>query len=57
MKQKQILSLSVFFVTVLALILFSSMIWADTGSTIPQRDEIEDRYKWKTEDIYPDQAA
>lgn len=57
MKQKQILKLSIFFLTILALILVSSMIWADTGSTIPQRNEIEDKYKWKTEDIYPDQAA
>ncbi|NJD01025.1 MAG: oligoendopeptidase F [Ruminiclostridium sp.] len=29
----------------------------NNGNRLPKRDEIEEKYKWKLEDIYPDDAA
>ncbi|KAA3631382.1 MAG: hypothetical protein DWP97_13265 [Calditrichaeota bacterium] len=37
----------------IALLLLSSFAFADDGK-IPQRSDIDDQYKWKVEDIYPD---
>lgn len=56
MKQRQKLVLTVFLSIFLSVSLFSGVFSAET-SKIPQRSDIEDQYKWKLEDIYPDSAA
>ena len=57
MKQRQNLIFTIFLSLILSLILISGLIFADESGSIPQRDEIEDNYKWQVEDIYTDSAA
>lgn len=47
------LSLTIFILLALA----TYSVAQDKTSTIPQRADIEERYKWRLDDIYPDSAA